>query len=128
VGEAGEGVVITQVVPPPSRTSLPAVAAYRKALAQYFPDPEPNFVSLEAYISARVLATALERAGRGVTRASLISTIEGMKGVDIGVGSDLAYTAAFHQAFGEVFPTVLRGGEAVVFSDWKEILPTPASR
>lgn len=126
-GEAGEGVVITQVVPPPNREDLPAVSDYHKALAKYFPEESPNFVSLEGYITARVLVEGLRRAGPSPTRAGLISALENMNGVDIGVGTRTAYTPNFHQALHEVFPTVLRHGQAVVFSDWKTVVSAPAA-
>lgn len=128
VGRDGDGVVITQVVPPPNRMDLPAIAEYHKALAAHFPNENPNFVSLEGYITARILVEGLKRAGPNPTRAGLISAIEGMNGLDVGVGSKTAYSPTFHQAFHEVFPTVLRGGEAVVFDDWSEVVGGPAAR
>jgi len=128
VGSDGDGVVITQVVPPPNRMDLPAVADYHKALQTHFPGEEPNFVSLEGYITARILVEGLRRAGPNPTRAGLISAIEQMNGVDVGVGSLTAYSPSFHQAFHEVFPTVLRGGEAVVFDDWRTVVGSPASQ
>jgi len=124
----GEGVVITQVVPPPNRHDLPAIASYRAALAKYFPTESPNFVSLEGYITARILVEGLKRAGTSPTRAALIEAIEGMNGVDIGVGSKTTYSPGFHQAFREVFPTVLRNGEAIVFQDWGTVVSGPANQ
>lgn len=128
VGPSGDGVVITQVVPPPNRKDLVAVAEYHDALAKSFPNEEPNFVSLEGYITARIMVEGLRRSGPNPTRALLISSLEGMNGVDVGVGSLTAYSKDFHQAFSEVFPTVLRNGEAVVFDDWSTVITGPASR
>ena len=54
-GKAGDGTVITQVVPPVSRDDLPTVSLYNKALKKYFPDATPNFVSLEGFVDAMVL-------------------------------------------------------------------------
>jgi ABC-type branched-subunit amino acid transport system substrate-binding protein len=126
--EDGEGVVITQVVPPPNRRDLPAVASYHAALAKYFPEESPNFVSLEGYITARILVEGLKRAGPDPTRAGLIAAIERMNGVNIGVGSKTAYSPSFHQAFRDVFPTVLKNGEAVVFQDWSTVVSQPANQ
>ena len=128
VGSDGEGVVITQVVPPPNRLDLPAVADYHAALSKYYPNEEPNFVSLEGYITARVMVEGLRRAGPSLTRAGLISALEQMNGVDIGVGATTAYTPTFHQALHDVFPTVLHDGHAVVFDDWRKVVSAPAAQ
>src|SRR5262245_22054774 len=61
-GKDGNGVVVTQVVPPPSRTDLATVVAYQKALRKSAPDAQPNFVSLEGYVNAMVLVEGLRQA------------------------------------------------------------------
>ncbi len=126
-GAAGEGVVVTQVVPSPNRRDLPAVAEYHAALARFGQGAAPNFVSLEGYVTARVLVEGLRRAGPALTRESFVDAVEAMAGVDVGLGPLTAYSPDYHQAFGKVFPTVLRGGEAVVFDDWSEVVHAPAS-
>src|SRR5439155_301640 len=76
-GKDGDGVIITQVVPPPSRKDLPAVTQYQSALKKYFPDASPNFVSFEGFVNAMVLVEGLQRAGRDLTREKLVTAIEG---------------------------------------------------
>jgi len=121
-GEHGEGVIITQVVPPPNRTDLSAVKLYHDCLTQFAPDAEPNFVSLEGFVNAMVLVEALERAGRDLTRDGLVAAIESIQDHDLGIGMPATYAADDHQAFGSVFTTVLRDGEAVVFEDWSTVV------
>src|SRR5947208_14814435 len=75
-GKDGEGVVITQVVPPPTRADIPTVALYQKALKKYFPEAQPNFVSLEGYVDEVVMVEGLKRAGRDLTRERLVDAIE----------------------------------------------------
>jgi branched-chain amino acid transport system substrate-binding protein len=122
-GKDGEGVVITQVVPPPDRTDLPAVALYHEALKQYFPEAEPNFVSLEGFVDAMVLVEGLKRAGRDLTREKLIDAIESIKDLDIGLGPQLklTYGPQDHKGFETVYDTMVRAGQAAVFADWKEL-------
>jgi ABC-type branched-subunit amino acid transport system substrate-binding protein len=86
---AGEGVVITQVVPPVDRTDLPGVALYQKALRKYFPETQPNFVSLEGFVDAMVLVEGLKRAGRDVTREKLVDALESIRDLDLGLGPQL---------------------------------------
>jgi branched-chain amino acid transport system substrate-binding protein len=128
ISEAGpdaEGVVITQVVPPYYMTELKFVALYRRALGKYFPSEQPNFVSLEGFVDAMVLAEGLKRAGKDLTREGLIHAIESIHDQDSGLGPQLKlnYSAKEHKGFDHVLPTVVRGGRAVPFTDWSTAAP-----
>ena len=120
-GDAAEGVVITQVVPPPSRADLPTVGLYRKLIAKA--GGTPSFTSLEGFVDAMVLVEGLKRAGKSPTRDGLIDAIETIKDFDMGLGAQLKATYATddHQAFNRVYDTVVKKGEAVVFTDWKAL-------
>jgi branched-chain amino acid transport system substrate-binding protein len=122
-GKDGEGTVITQVVPPYNRTDLPSVALYHEALKKYFPDAQPNFVSLEGFVDAMVLVEGLKGAGRNLTREKLIEAIESIKALDIGLGPQLklTYGPQDHKGFDTVYYTVVRDGQAVVFTDWGQL-------
>ena len=53
---------MTQVVPAlEGHSSL--VLDYKAVLAKYFPGEQPDYVSLEGYVAANVLITALRRNG-----------------------------------------------------------------
>ena len=118
-GRDGEGVVITQVVPPPIRKDLPGVAQYLVALKKHAPDATPNFVSLEGYVNAAVLVEGLKRAGRDLTREKLLAAIEGIRDLDLGIGMKASYGPGRHHAFDVVYYTVLHDGQATVVSDLK---------
>jgi branched-chain amino acid transport system substrate-binding protein len=122
-GKDGEGTVITQVVPPYNRTDLPSVAFYHEALKKYFPDAQPNFVSLEGFVDAMVLVEGLKGAGRSLTREKLIEAIESIKDLDIGLGPQLklTYGPQDHKGFDTVYYTVVRDGQAGVFTDWGQL-------
>jgi branched-chain amino acid transport system substrate-binding protein len=122
-GKDGDGIVITQVVPPSNRTDFPSIELYHKALQKYFPEAEPNFVSLEGFVDAMVLVEGLKRAGRELTREKLIEAIESIKDLDIGLGPQLRLTFGpqDHKGFDTVYYTVVRQGQPVVSTDWKEL-------
>jgi ABC-type branched-subunit amino acid transport system substrate-binding protein len=124
-GADAEGTVITQVVPPYYLTELKTVALYRRTLAKYFPSAQPNFVSLEGFVDARVLVEGLKRAGKDLTREGLIRGIESIHELDLGLGPQLKldYSAKDHKGFDHVLPTVVRGGRAVPFTDWSTAVP-----
>ena len=124
-GADADGMVITQVVPPYYLTDLKTVALYRRALAQYSPKEQPNFVSLEGFVDAMVMVEGLKRAGKELTREGLIRGIESIHDVDLGLGPQLKldYSAKDHKGFDHVIPTVVRSGRAVPFTDWSTAAP-----
>lgn len=75
LGPEGDGVVVAQVVPFPWDRSIKLVADYLAAQQAFDPALAPDFVSLEGYLSGRLTAAALEKAGPNPTRASLLRTI-----------------------------------------------------
>jgi ABC-type branched-subunit amino acid transport system substrate-binding protein len=117
----GQGVVVTQVVPPSSMTNYPAVAEYRAALTRYFPKVQPGFVSLEGYLAAKVFVEALKRAGKNLTRESFIETVEGIRNLDIQAGNSISFSKENHQGSQTVYPTVVEGGKFVMIDDWKRV-------
>jgi ABC-type branched-subunit amino acid transport system substrate-binding protein len=118
-GNDGEGVIITQVVPPPIRKDLPGVSRYLAALKKYFPEANPNFVSLEGFVDAMVLVEGLKQAGRELSREKLLTAIEGIRDLDLGIGMKASYSATRHHAFDAVYYTILRDGEPIIVTDWK---------
>lgn len=104
---AGEGVVVTQVVPLPEDTSIALVARYQEALEAMDPDADPGFVSLEGYMVGRLLVEALELMGEPVTRARLLSTIREAGSFDLG-GITLTYGPEDNQGMDRVFLTVIQ--------------------
>jgi ABC-type branched-subunit amino acid transport system substrate-binding protein len=106
LGEAGEGVVVTQVVPFPGDTSIPLVAAYHQALKLVDPKAEPGFVSLEGYMAGRLVFAALERVEGEPTRQSLLKALSAGT-FDLG-GAKLAYGPTDNQGMDEVFLTVIQ--------------------
>ena len=84
LGAAGEGVIVSQVVPFPWDTSLKLVADYQAAQKALDPALQPDFVSLEGYLSGRLVAAALELAGPKPTRAGLLRVIHEVGRFDMG--------------------------------------------
>jgi branched-chain amino acid transport system substrate-binding protein len=106
LGNAGGGVVITQVVPFPEDKSVPLVASYHQALKAANPNAEPGFVSLEGYMAGRLVVAALEKVSGEPSRKALLDTI--MNGsFDLG-GITLKYGADDNQGMDEVFLTVIQ--------------------
>lgn len=106
LGTAGAGVLVTQVVPFPTDSSIPAVAAYHRALAAYQADAVPSFVSLEGYLAGRLAIASLERCGREVSRACFLESLRRTDVIDI-EGFELRYGDDDNQGSDAVFLTVI---------------------
>lgn len=115
-----DGVLVTQVVPDPFSSALPLVKEYREDLASLAPRKLPSSVSLEGYISARILLKALENSEPPLSREQIIDRLEALGTFELGLDTPLHLAPGEHQASHRIWPTVLKDGRFVPF-DWQEI-------
>lgn len=121
LGNDGEGVLITQVVPPPEGEVLvPAAKDYARLLAKYYPDDAPNFVGFEGFINARILVKGLSYAGRDITREGFIDATENLKGYFVGIGAKVSFGPNDHQGLDQVYFTRIKGGKLALVADRDE--------
>lgn len=122
-GKDADGTIITQVVPPYTRTDFPTVALYLQALRTYYPNEHPSFVSLEGFVDAMVMVEGLKRAGKDPTREKLISALETIENKDLGLGSKLTlhYSPTRHKGFDQIYTTIVRDGKPEIVDDWKRL-------
>lgn len=101
-----EGVIVTQVVPQlDGHSSL--VLRYKSALAKVSPGEAVDYVSLEGYIAASLLAEGVRRAGPQIDTERLVDVLESMRNVDLGVGTPLSFGPAEHQSSHKIWGTQL---------------------
>jgi len=100
------GAIVTQVVPAVSGYSS-IVLEYKNALAKYFPGEAADYVSLEGYVAANVLIEALKRTGQQLDTEKLIDVLENMRDLDLGLGAQLSFGRAEHQASHKIWGTAL---------------------
>ena len=96
-------IIVTQVVPSPASDEFEIVGQHRNAYARHFPDDEPNYVSLEGHVNAKVLVEALKRVGPDLTRSKLMNTLESMKNEDFGLGKELSYGPYDHSGLTGIY-------------------------
>jgi branched-chain amino acid transport system substrate-binding protein len=84
LGDQGTGVVVAQVVPPYSRTSVAVVREYQAAIEKLIGKKDYSFTSLESYIGAKVLVEAVRRAGANPTREGVMKALDSMQGFNVG--------------------------------------------
>ncbi|MGE5311766.1 MAG: ABC transporter substrate-binding protein [Nitrospirota bacterium] len=122
LGPDAEGVIITQVVPPPwERALLPAAEEYNRLLARHFPDEPPSFVGFEGFVNAMVLVEGLKRAGRDLNRERLIESIESIQQFSIGIANTLNFSPTDHQGLEHVYFTQVRDGNLVLVTNWERL-------
>lgn len=107
LGPDGNGVIVSQVVPFPWDASIKVVADYQAAQRALDPKLTPDFVSLEGYLSGRLVAAALERTGPNPTRADLLRTINEVGRFDIS-GNIMTFGPKANEVPGKVFLTVIQ--------------------
>ena len=95
LGPEGRGVVVAQVVPPFSNSSVPVVKEYQAAIEKELGKKEYSYTSLESYIGAKILVEAIRRAGPNLNRASLLKALDTMQNVDVG-GYVVDFSASNH--------------------------------
>src|SRR6185295_5373184 len=113
-----KNLLVTQVVPPISDTSLPLVRDYRAAMDRYDPvvprgvgdqsyrpATRYSFGSLEGFLNARALLAVLNKAGPNLTRKGFLAAAESMGKFDLGVGAPAELSATRHQALDKVWFT-----------------------
>ena len=100
------GVIVTQVVPAVSGYSS-AVLEYKNALAKYFAGEAPDYVSLEGYVAANVLIQGLKGAGPQLDTEKLIDVLENTRNFDLGLGAQLGFGRAEHQASHKIWGTAI---------------------
>jgi branched-chain amino acid transport system substrate-binding protein len=111
-------VFVTQVFPSVSDTSLPAVREYRQLMQTFFPATEPDQVSLEGFLNAKLFVEALKRNGADdPDRERLIRTIEDMHEFDIGIGEKVNFSRTDHQGLDKIYFTRIEDGKTIYLQD-----------
>jgi ABC-type branched-subunit amino acid transport system substrate-binding protein len=64
-------------------------------------------VSLEGYVAANVLIAALKRNGPELDTERLVSTLENLRDLDIGLGTPVTFGRSEHQGVHKVWGTQL---------------------
>lgn len=120
LGTYGDGEVVTNVVPP-LYSDYPAVNEYHAAMKKFFPGVSPSIVGLEGFLAAKVFAEGLKKAGKPLTRESFISSVEGIRNLDVGAGNRINFSSDNHQGSQKIYPSVIKNGGYQLVKDWKAI-------
>ena len=79
-----QGIGFSQVFPFPYNDTVRLVREYRSLMKKYSPDTQPNYFSLEGYVSGLVLIQAIKKAGNNPTREKVMDALNKMPETDLG--------------------------------------------
>ena len=94
LGPLGQFMVFTQVVPSPWERKTALTREYQVDFKAAFPDQDFSYGSLEGYLTLRVLAEGLRRAGRELSRPGLVRALESAP-IEV-AGYKVRYSASEH--------------------------------
>lgn len=106
LGDDSRGVEISQVVPLPFSEAEPLGREYLKRIGG---KENASFASFEGYIAARILVEGIKRAGKTLTRESLVDGLEKIGTMDLG-GFRISYSPIDHIGSTMVDLTVVGAG------------------
>lgn len=106
LGDQGDGVIVTEVVPFPGDEALPVVKRYHEALKASGGDLKSSFVSLEGYLDGRTALAVLAKVDGAPTREHFIDAVVKTGSFDLG-GLTLKYGPDRNQGLDTVYLTVL---------------------
>jgi ABC-type branched-subunit amino acid transport system substrate-binding protein len=100
------GMVIAQAVPYPFTATLPLVSEYQGLMKKFAPQEPLSFSTLEGFVTAKITAEALKRAGPKPTREKVVKALDGMGEFDLG-GVYVKYSPKERLGWGGVDLTVI---------------------
>jgi branched-chain amino acid transport system substrate-binding protein len=115
--DAAEGVEGLSLWPDPLTSELPGMKAYREAMQKHFGKNEPNRYSLSGYFAAMLFTEGARRAGKNLTRESLIAALEGIKGFESGILPPVTI-GADHETQRQGFWVRVEKGRFKPLTDW----------
>jgi branched-chain amino acid transport system substrate-binding protein len=93
LGKLGQSVMMSQIMPAANSLAT-GLGQEFKAMTQAS-GITPSYAAMEGFVAAKVLVEGLKRAGRPLTRESLVSGLESMRRLDLG-GLVLSYNERDH--------------------------------
>lgn len=115
--DAAEGVEGLSLWPDPVTSDLTGIHQYREAMKRYFPKNEPNRYSLSGYFAAMLFAEGAKRAGKTLTRDSLVTGLESIKGWESGVLPPITI-GPDHETQKQGFWVKVEKGRFQALTDW----------
>jgi ABC-type branched-subunit amino acid transport system substrate-binding protein len=110
LGGAGDGVIITEVMPSPHDSSMPIVHQYQKDM-KTTGHSDLDYTDLEGYVDAVVFVEVLKKVNGPLTHESFIAAAESLN-TTVG-GMPFSLSPSNHQAVSKIYLTKIAGSKVV---------------
>jgi branched-chain amino acid transport system substrate-binding protein len=114
-GETWDGTIVASSY---TLYSSPDAEPYREFMKKYLPNEPIGGFSVGGYAMAEIMAEALRRAGRDLTREKLVKALESFKNWNGVMASNITWTPKRRQGQNSIFFTRAEKGQFVKISDW----------
>lgn len=112
VGDYADGwLTAAGMVAPPT---APESKECNEALKASYPNQKPNHFTMFGCLAAKIGVEAMNRTGRDLTRAGLISALEQMRGFDSKISGPVSFSPTDHMGTSAVVPFGVKGGQFIV--------------
>lgn len=98
------------VVPP----NTPEAKECNDALKASYPDQKPNHFTMFGCLAAKITVDAMNRAGRNLTRAGLISALENTRNLDTRISGPISFSPSDHMGTHAVVPFGVNAGQFTI--------------
>lgn len=113
LGLDARGIGVTQVMPSPKSAHTGLVREFHTLMEKHSPRDPISYISLEGFLTAKVIVEGLRRAGPALTREKFMTALEGFRNLDLG-GLYLSYSPTDHIGLKKVEITVVDSGGNVL--------------
>jgi ABC-type branched-subunit amino acid transport system substrate-binding protein len=96
----------------------PAVKKANELLAKYYPNTKPGYYPYLGMAGGIIIVEAMKRAGNDLTRAKLITALEGLGHFETGVMPPIDWSASYHGGPKTFGYAQWRGGKLDVIQGW----------
>lgn len=112
VGDYADGwLTAAGMVAPPT---APESKECKEALKASYPNQKPNHFTMFGCLAAKIGVEAMNRTGRDLTRAGLISALEQMRDFDSKISGPVSFSPTDHMGTSAVVPFGVKGGQFIV--------------
>jgi branched-chain amino acid transport system substrate-binding protein len=115
--EALEGVYVNLMTAVDSMDT-PAVKKANEILAKYYPQTKPGYYPYLGMAGGIIIIEAIKRSGNDLTRAKLISSLEGLGHFEPGVLPPIDWSATYHGGPKSFGYAQWKGGKITVLQGW----------
>ena len=115
--EALEGVYVN-LMTAVDNMDKPAVKKANEILAKYYPQTKPGYYPYLGMAGAIIMVEAMNRAGKDLTRAKLISALESLSPFEPGVVPPIDWSASYHGGPKTFGYAQWKGGKLSVLEGW----------